>query len=198
MRQHEFSFEIDATPEEVWRTLHPPLALPNGERRVIEHGDVRIEIVHPGDENGLGLVRFCRLRAPLPAQRRRRAVLGGHRRVAAPEFSRYEAVGKPLWSQATGWHRIEDLGGGRTRVSFGETYEAFNPIARRFLEARVHRFISKDNDAIIRQAVERGVAAARARRVVLACGATTPASPGSSGSGRSSVRRACTTACGRA
>lgn len=48
-------------------------------------------------------------------------------------------------------------------MSFGETYEAFNPLARRFLEARVHRFISKDNDAIIRRAVERGVAAARAR-----------------------------------
>jgi Polyketide cyclase / dehydrase and lipid transport len=165
VRQHEFSFEIDATPEEVWRTLHPPLApLPNGERRVIEHGDVRIEIVHAGDENGLGLVRFCRFRVP------RYLLSGGVGRsweVIAesrpPEFSRYEAVGKPLWSHATGWHSIEDLGGGRTRVSFGETYEAFNPIARRLLEARVHRFISRDNDAIIRQAVERGVAAQRRR-----------------------------------
>ena len=165
VRHHEFSFEIDATPEEVWRALHPPLApLPNGERRVIEYGDVRIEIVHPGDENGLGLVRFCRFRVP------RYLLSGGVGRSwevivesRPPEFSRYEAVGKPLWSQATGWHRLEDLGGGRTRVGFGETYEAFNPIARRLLEARVHRFISKDNDAIIRQAVERGVAAVRAR-----------------------------------
>ena len=165
VRQHEFSFEIEATPEQVWRTLHPPFApLPDGEHRVIEHGDVRIEIVHPGDEHGLGLVRFCRFRVP------RYLLSGGVGRSwevitesRPPEFSRYEAVGKPLWSQATGWHRLEDLGDGRTRVSFGETYEAFNPLARRFLEARVHRFISKDNDAIIRQAVERGVAAQRRR-----------------------------------
>ena len=48
-------------------------------------------------------------------------------------------------------------------MTFGETYEAFNPLARRLLEARVHRFISADNDVLIRQAVERGVAAQRAR-----------------------------------
>ncbi|HZA79384.1 MAG TPA: SRPBCC family protein [Acidimicrobiales bacterium] len=163
MREHQFSFEVEATPEEVWRTLHPPMTpLPNAERRVIEHGDVRIEIVHPGDENGLGLVRFCRFRVP------RYLLSGGVARSwevitesRPPEYSRYEAVGKPLWSQATGWHRLEDLGGGRTRVSFGETYEAFNPLARRLLEARVHRFISKDNDAIIRRAVEQGLAAQR-------------------------------------
>jgi Polyketide cyclase / dehydrase and lipid transport len=163
VRQHEFSFEIDATPEEVWRALHPPLAhLPDGERRVIEHGDVRIEIVHPGDENGLGLVRLCRFRVP------RYLLSGGVGRSwevitesRPPEFSRYEAVGKPLWSRATGWHRVEHLEGGRTLVSFGETYEAFNPLARRFLEARVHRFISRDNDIVIRQAVEHGVSAQR-------------------------------------
>jgi len=165
VRQHQFSFEIDATPEEVWRTLHPPMTpLPNGERRVIEHGDVRIEIVHPGDDNGLGLVRFCRFRVP------RYLLSGGVARSwevitesRPPVYSCYEAVGKPLWSQATGWHRLDDVGGGRTRVSFGETYEAFNPLARILLEARVHRFISKDNDAIIRRAVEQGLAARRRR-----------------------------------
>ena len=33
-------------------------------RLVIEHGDVRIEIVHPGDDAGLGLVRHCDFRVP--------------------------------------------------------------------------------------------------------------------------------------
>jgi hypothetical protein len=77
--------------------------------------------------------------------------------------SRYEAVGKPLWSRATGWHRLEPAGEGRTQVTFGETYEAYNPLARRFLEARVHRFISADNDGLVRQAVEQGVARQRRR-----------------------------------
>ena len=165
MQEHGFSFEIEATPQEVWRSLHPRLPrLATGEHRVIEHGDVRIEIVHPGDADGVGLVRHCQFRVP------RYLLSGGVGRSwevitdSVPnEFSRYEAVGKPLWSKATGWHRLEDLGAGRTRVTFGETYEAFNPLARRLLEARVHRFISRDNDTLIRAAVEQGVAARRAR-----------------------------------
>jgi hypothetical protein len=165
MREHGFSFEIEASPMEVWKALHPRLpATPAGERFVIEHGDVRIEIVHPGDENGVGLVRQCTFRVPRYLCSRG---VGRSWEVITDsrpgEYSRYEAVGKPLWSQATGWHQLDDLGGGRTRVTFGETYEAFNPLARRFLEARVHRFISADNDTLIRTAVERGVAARRAR-----------------------------------
>jgi hypothetical protein len=165
MQEHEFSFEVDATPEEVWKALHPRLpVIPPGERFVIEHGDVRIEIVHPGDADGVGLVRQCWFRVP------RYLLSGGVGRSwevitdSRPcEFSRYEAVGKPLWSAATGWHRLTELGAGRTRVAFGETYDAFHPVARRLLEARVHRFISADNDVLIKRAVEEGVARLRAR-----------------------------------
>jgi hypothetical protein len=81
-----------------------------------------------------------------------------------PAFSRYEAVGKPLWSEASGSHRIVDLGGGRSRVEFTETYHARNPILRVLLEGYVHRFISRDNDDLMRQAIEQGVARRRARR----------------------------------
>lgn len=165
LREHGFSFEVDASPEEVWRALHPRLPpMPPGEHQVIEHGGVRIEIVNPGDADGLGLVRRCEFRVP------RYLLSGGVGRSweviteSRPnEFSRYEAVGKPLWSQATGWHQLDEVGESRTRLTFGETYEAFNPLARRFLEARVHRFISADNDVLIKRAVEQGVAARRAR-----------------------------------
>ncbi len=166
MREHGFSFEVDATPMEVWKALHPRIpATPAGEPFVIEHGDVRIEIVHPGDDDGVGLVRHCTFRVP------RYLLSGGIARSwevitdSRPgDFSRYEAVGKPLWSKATGWHQLEEVADGRTRVTFGETYEAFNPVARRLLEARVHRFISADNDVLLRAAVEQGVAARRARQ----------------------------------
>ena len=166
IQRHEYSFEVAATPAEVWEALHPRLpAMPSGEHFVIEHGDVRIEIVHPGDENGLGLVRYCWFRVP------KYLLSGGVARSwevvtdSVPgEYSRFEAVGKPLWSQATGFHRLQDVGGGRTKLTFGETYEAFNPVARLFLEAPVHRFISADNNVLIKRAVEQGVAAQRARR----------------------------------
>ena len=165
MREHTFSFDVDATPEEVWRALHPrPRPTPPGEPRVIEHGDVRIEIINEGDEKGEGLVRTCTF--PVP----KFLLSGGVGRswecvteVRPNEFSRYEAVGKPLWSKASGWHRLEDLGEGRTRVEFGESYHAFNPILRVLLEGYVHRFISKDNDRLVQSAVDQGVARLRAR-----------------------------------
>jgi hypothetical protein len=167
MQRHEFSFEIEATREEVWRALHPrpPQRSDPNEHRIIEHGGVRIEIVNEGDEHGEGLVRRCTF--PVPKW----LLSGGVGRswecvteVRPNEYARYEAVGKPLWSEATGWHRFEDLGNGRTQVHFGETYHAFNPVLRVLFEKRVHRFISKDNDRLVQAAVEAGVAARRARR----------------------------------
>jgi hypothetical protein len=163
--EHTYSFEVDATREEVWRALHPPGRRGSGERRVIEHGDVRIEIWFEGDENGEGLVRSCTFRVP------RLLLSGGVGRSwecvtesRPPEYSRYEAVGKPLWSKASGWHRLEQVGDGRTRVHFGETYFAFNPVLRFFLQGYTHRFLSHDNDALVKAGVEQGVAAIRAYR----------------------------------
>jgi hypothetical protein len=167
MREHRYSFEVDATPAEVWQVLHPRVRPrpPDAGPRVIEHGDVRIEIIREGDEHGEGLVRTCWFRVP------KILLSGGVGRswecvleARANEFSRYCAVGKPLYSEASGWHRLEDVGGGRTRVHFGETYHAFNPVLRVLLERYVHRFISKDNDRVIKEAIEQGVAARRARQ----------------------------------
>jgi hypothetical protein len=165
MQVHEYSFVIDATPAEIWSAMHPPRRkLPPGEIQVIEHGGVKIEILHPGDENGDGLVRHCYFRVP-------RYLLSGGvgqswewvTEVEPNVGSRYDAVGKPLWSEAEGRHRFEDLGDGRTRVHFRETYHVFNPVMRFLLERRVHRFISKDNDRLVRAGIEGALAAARAR-----------------------------------
>ena len=164
MQDHSFSFEIEAKPEQVWQALHPPVRNPAqpGKPRILEHGDVRIEILHEGDEHGDGLIRHCYFRVP-------KVLLSGGvgqswewvTQVVPNVSSHYEAVGKPLWSRAEGWHRLEDLGGGRTRVHFRETYHVFNPIMRFFLERWVHRFISKDNDQLIRAAIERSLARGR-------------------------------------
>lgn len=156
MQDHSYAFVVDATPREIWALFW------NRRRRDIQHGDVRIQILHPGDETGNGLVRHCTFRVP-------RYLLSGGvghswewlTEVTPLESWRYDAVGKPLWSHASGWTRLEDLGEGRTRVHFRETYAAFNPILRALLERRVHRFISKDNDKRIKAAIEQGVAMMR-------------------------------------
>lgn len=167
MQVHEYSFVIDASREEIWAAMHPPIPRPGTihEPRIIEHGAVRIEIVNEGDENGQGLVRHCYFAVP------KYLLSGGVAQswetvseVRPPEFSRYDAIGKPLWSRALGWQRYDDLGDGRTKVTFHEEYHVFNPVMRALLEKRVHHFISKDNDRIVQASIEGALKAARARR----------------------------------
>jgi len=68
-----------------------------------------------------------------------------------------------LYSKASGWTRLEGLADNRTRVHFRETYFVFNPILRLLLERRVHAFISRDNDVLMKNAIERGIQTMLAR-----------------------------------
>ena len=167
MQEHRFSVDLDAPREEVWAMFWhraPDRPQPKDVR-------TRIEILHPGDDVGEGLVRHCHF--PVP----RFLGSGGVgqswewlTQVHPHESWRFDAVGKPLWSRATGITRLEDLGGGRTRVHFTETYEAFNPWMRRLgLERYVHRRLSRDNDTIL-AALEGGLAWHRRRREANAAG----------------------------
>ncbi len=159
MQEHSFSVVVDGSPEEVWR-----LFWYRGEDRP-RSKDVGIDILHPGDEIGEGLVRHCTFRVP-------RYLLSGGvghswewlTQVRPHESWKYDAIGKPLWSKAEGWTRLEDLGDGRTRIHFKETYYAFNPVMRLLLERRVHDFISKGNDVEITKAVNGGLRWLRSKR----------------------------------
>ena len=45
-----------------------------------------------------------------------------------------------------------------------ERYHVFNPFMRALLERRVHHFISKDNDKLVKAGIEHGLAAKRSAR----------------------------------
>ena len=146
MQRHEFSVVVDAPPPEVWQVFW----YRGPDRPQPRDANTRIDILHPGDEAGNGLVRHCTFAVP-------RWLLSGGighswewlTEVQPYQSWRYDAIGKPLWSRATGWTRLVDLGDGRTRVEFAEEYEAFNPVMRRLFERRVHDFLSRDNDTIL-------------------------------------------------
>lgn len=149
MQRHETTFIVDAPPRKVWRLFHPPTPEGATTPRTVVYPGGQMEILFEGDEAGKGLVRNCEF--PVP----RYLLSGGVARswevitdAKVNEFSRYRGVGKPLWSRAEGWHELQELEDGRTKLTFVETYEVVNPILRRMLEKRVHRFISKDNDAL--------------------------------------------------
>jgi len=159
MQVHEFSVDLNAPVDEVWEMFW----YRRPDRPQAKLGS--IEILHPGDENGEGLVRHCTF--PVP-----KFLLSGGvgqswewlTEVKPKESWRYDAIGKPLWSRAEGHTRLEDLGDGRTRVHFQEKYWAFNPWMRRLgLEKYVHDRISRDNDSIFK-ALEGGLEWHRKRR----------------------------------
>lgn len=145
-QEHVAELVIEAEVPAVWRTLHPRRPAGTELPWRIDYPGGSIEVVADGDDAGQGLVRLCTFRVP------RYLLSGGRARsfetiveARIEELSRYSAVGKPLWSRAEGWHRLEEVGEARTKLTFWERYEAFNPLMGCLLEQRVHRFISSSN-----------------------------------------------------
>lgn len=143
MQDHRFDFVVTAPPEDVREVLWRQM------RRDVTTDSVKIEILHPGDAEGNGLVRHCWF--PVP-----KYLLSGGRgqswewiTEATDRSWRYDAVGRPPWSRATGWTQLEDAGDGRTRMRFRETYEVQNRALQAVLERPVHQFISRDNDRLL-------------------------------------------------
>jgi hypothetical protein len=159
MQEHHYEIEVDATPEEVWEVFwYRGADKPKPDL-------VTIDILHPGNEIGEGLVRHCTF--PVPKLLCSGGVGNSWEwvtQVKPYESWRYDAVGKPLWSRAEGHIVLDDLGNGRTRVHFIERYEAFNRWMRRVgLEKWVHDQISRDNDTFF-AAINRGLEFHRARK----------------------------------
>jgi hypothetical protein len=146
MQEHEITFLVDAPRRRVWRALHP--RWPDGPGpHVVDYPGGRIEVLFAGDEANQGLVRICTF--PVPTFLLSRGTATSWECVVEArlhEFSRYVAIGKPLWSRAEGWHRLADEPDGRTRLTFHESYHARNPVLRPLFERRVHEFISERNN----------------------------------------------------
>ena len=114
--------------------------------RVLKWPTGSMEILNEGNEAGEGLVRTCIFEVP------KYLLSGGRARswetvteAELNKLSRYVAVGAPLWSRAEGYHQLEEQPDGTTVLTFHETYHAYNPVLRFFLERPVHAKISRDN-----------------------------------------------------
>src|SRR4051812_38606701 len=117
MQEHQSSFVVHASPAEVFGLWFPPGL--GSELQVLEMDDVRIEIVHGGDERHEGLVRHCWYPAP------RFLLSGGVAQswelvtdIVPNESYRYRAITRPPFATAEGRQWLEDIGDGRTRVHF--------------------------------------------------------------------------------
>lgn len=178
MQEHQSSFVVHATPAEVWGLWFspPPPGLGPGEVQVIEMDDVRIEILHRGDDRHEGLVRHCWY--PVPRFLLSRGVAQSWELLTdlvPNESYRYRAITRPPFATAEGRQWLEDLGEGRTRVHFAERYSIANPVLRRLLERYLHGVISRNNDRAIQNGVQLGLEALRAAAAPATGGADRPA-----------------------
>ncbi len=151
MQRYQASYLIDAHPKRVWRLLHPLVPEGSPSPRLLTYPRGSMEVQTEADEAGPGLVRACEFRVPTWLGS------GGRARswevvveARTGELSRYRGVCKPLWARMEGWHSLEELENGGTRLTFVELYDVVNPILRRLFAARVHEFISADNDSLYR------------------------------------------------
>jgi uncharacterized protein YndB with AHSA1/START domain len=142
MREHRFTLDIPHPPERVWRlfqrydlwTQYAPMV-------------VGVEVIHPGDERGNGLLRRVIYKLPLG---RRGSALELVTDVEPGRGYTYTMISRRPGNDQTGRVTLEPLGGG-TRLRFEERYNLTGPILKLF-EAQIYRFINKQNEDSMRRA----------------------------------------------
>jgi hypothetical protein len=139
VRRHEFAIELPHSARRLWALFQRYDLWKEYAPAVLE-----VEIVHPGDANGDGLLR--RVIYPLPLGRRGES-LELVRNVRQNEGYDYVMLRTGL----SGSMSLEPLGPNRTRLRFDETFHMPRRLLR-WLEGPIYRFINKKNEESMRAA----------------------------------------------
>ena len=139
MRHHEFTVDLSQARARLW-ALFQRYDL----WKEYAPGVIDVEVVHPGDAQGNGLLR--RVVYPLPFGRRGEA-FELVRDVRPNEGYDYLMLRGGL----TGTVRLERLGPNQTRLRFTESFHMKTPILRWF-EGPIYRYINRRNEASMRSA----------------------------------------------
>ena len=139
MRQHEFTVELPQSARRLW-ALFQRYDL----WKEYAPGVLDVEIVHPGDVAGNGLLR--RVVYPLPFGRRGES-FELVRNVRENEGYDYMMLRTGL----SGAMQLEPLGPNRTRLRFRETFHMTTPVLRWF-EGPIYRYINRKNEESMRAA----------------------------------------------
>ena len=143
MREHRFTLEIPHPVERVWAlfqrydlwTQYAPMV-------------VGVEVIHPGDEKGNGLLRRVIYKMPLG---RRGSAIELVTNLQPGSGYDYTMLSRRPGNDQTGRVTLEPLGPDRTLLRFEERYNLTNPILKRF-EGFIYRFINRQNEESMRRA----------------------------------------------
>jgi hypothetical protein len=142
MREHRYSVDF---PHSAARLF----ALMQDYSRWTEYAPMvlGVEVLHPGDAGGNGLLRRVSYRLPFG---RRGAALELVTDVVPGRGYTYTMIGRTPGNDQTGRVRLEPLGPQRTRLHFEERY-ALTRLPWRWFEGPIYRFINRKNEESMRR-----------------------------------------------
>ncbi|MBI2170111.1 MAG: SRPBCC family protein [Actinobacteria bacterium] len=152
MREHRYTLEIPHAAERVW-------ALFQDYDRWTEYAPmvVDVEILHPGDSGGNGLLRRVIYKMPFG---RKGSALELVTDVEPPAAGAglgaaytYTMISREPGNDQTGRVRLEPTGPGSCRLHFEERYH-LTKAPWKWFEGPIYRFINKQNEASMRRAIE--------------------------------------------
>ena len=142
MREHRYSIEFPHSAERVW-------ALMQDYDRWTDYAPmvIRVDVLHPGDPIGNGLLRRVIFRMPFG---RTGSALELVRDVEPARGYTYTMISRKPGNDQTGRVLLESLAPNRTRIDFEERY---NLTSRpwKWFEGPIYRFINKQNEASMRR-----------------------------------------------
>ena len=138
MREHRYELDMPHSAARIW-------ALMQDYERWSAYAPmvVRVEVLHPGDPHGNGLLRRVLYRLPLG---RTGTSLELVTDVEPGRGYTYTLIGREPGNDQTGRIRLEPLAPNRTRLHFEERYQ-LTRLPWRLLEGPIYRFINRQNEA---------------------------------------------------
>ena len=145
MREHRYTLDMPHSPARVWALMQD-----YDRWAVYAPMVIGVEVLHPGDDGGNGLLR--RVIYKLPLGRRGTAI----ELVTDVEPERgytYRMIGRQPGQDQTGRVRLEPVGPTSTRLHFEERYHLASAPWKWF-EGPIYRFINKQNEESMRRLSE--------------------------------------------
>ncbi len=145
MREHRYSVALPHSAERLWAlmqdydnwTQYAPMV-------------IRVDVLHPGDDAGNGLLRRVVYRLPLG---RRGSALELVTDVEEARGYAYTIISRMSGNDQTGRVRLEPLGPNQTRLHFEERYNLVG-IPWRWFEGPIYRYINRKNEESMRRLSE--------------------------------------------
>jgi hypothetical protein len=138
MQQHRYSLDLPHDVERIWTLMQD-----YGRWADYAPMVTGVEVMHPGDASGNGLLRRVQYKMPLG---RTGTAIELVTDVRPNGGYTYRMIGRQPGQDQTGTVTLESLGPGKTRLHFEERYH-LDKAPWKWFEARIYKFINKQNEA---------------------------------------------------